>query len=72
MSSVGQGVFEVRIRTAVEHRIFYVAKFEDAVYVLHSFEKKSRKTPKRDVELGRKRYAELLHVRREIRKDGPP
>jgi phage-related protein len=37
-----------------------VAKFEDAVYVLHVFAKKTRKASSLDLELGEKRYRELL------------
>jgi len=38
-----------------------------AVYVLHAFEKKAQKTPKRDLELGRSRYRDLLEARRKGR-----
>jgi phage-related protein len=31
----------------------------DAVYVLHAFQKKSRATSQRDVDIARKRYATL-------------
>ncbi len=63
MKSVGPGVYEIRADD--EHgnnvgRCFYVAKFGDAVWVLHSFVKKARKTPKGDLESGIKRYKELL------------
>ncbi len=44
MAGVGPGVYEVRIRTAVEHRVFYVAKFAEGVYVLHAFQKKTQQT----------------------------
>ena len=44
MPVVGPGVREIRIHTALEHRIMYAAKFADAVYVLHAFEKRSRRT----------------------------
>lgn len=64
MPSVGPGVMEIRIHTGVEHRVFYVAKFDERVYVLRAFEKKGRKTSKRDVELGRERLSELLARRR--------
>lgn len=70
MSSVGPGVVEIRIHEEQEHRVFYVAKFEEAVYVLHAFEKKTQKTSKRDIDLARTRYAELLRLRRERRKQG--
>jgi phage-related protein len=63
MVSVGPGVYELRIRTAVEHRIFYVAKFAEGIYVLHAFHKKTQQTPQRDVELGRERYREVLKQR---------
>lgn len=64
MSSVGAGVQEIRVRTGREHRVFYVAKFEEAVYVLHAFEKKTRKTAKADLDLARSRLRELLRTRR--------
>jgi phage-related protein len=41
------------------YRVLYVARFEDAVFVLHCFQKKTRATSKRDVELAAKRYREL-------------
>ena len=64
MSSVGSGVQEIRVSTGREHRVFYIAKFEEAVYVLHAFEKKNRKTPKGDLELARLRLSELVRKRR--------
>jgi phage-related protein len=63
MSVVGPGVSEIRIRTEVEHRIFYVAKFEEAVYVLHAFEKKTQKTSKHDIDLARTRLAQVVAKR---------
>ena len=60
MPDIGPGVREIRIRTDVEHRVFYVAKFSEAVYVLHAFEKRSRKTPKRELQLARDRLRDLL------------
>jgi phage-related protein len=45
MASVGQGVREIRIQTELAYRVFYLATFEEAVYVLHAFEKRTRKTP---------------------------
>jgi phage-related protein len=38
MPSVGLGVQEIRVRTGGEHRVFYIAKLAEAVYVLHAFE----------------------------------
>ena len=34
----------------------YVAKFEEAIYVLHSFQKKTRKTSRNNVKIARARY----------------
>jgi phage-related protein len=63
MTSVGPGVREIRIQIDLAHRVFYVATFEEAVYVLHAFEKKTRKTSRRDLKLGRERYLDLLKKR---------
>ena len=52
MNTVGQGVKEIRIRDAAgAFRVIYVAKFADAVYVLHCFQKKTGKTSKADLDL---------------------
>jgi phage-related protein len=45
MNTVGQNVKEIRIRDeAGAFRVLYVAKFADAIYVLHGFQKKTEKT----------------------------
>ncbi|MEQ1898491.1 MAG: type II toxin-antitoxin system RelE/ParE family toxin [Vicinamibacterales bacterium] len=64
MVTVGPGVVEIRIRTRLAHRVFYVAKFDEAVYVLSAFEKKTRKTPPAEIALARLRLGELLGRRR--------
>ena len=61
MSTIGQGVREIRIReTDGAFRVIYVAKFEAAVYVLHCFQKKTRKTSREDIALATRRYKDLL------------
>ena len=65
MTTVGPGVREIRVHTETEHRVCYVARFAEAIYVLHAFEKRTQKTPARDIELARTRYRELLEWRRE-------
>lgn len=61
MNTVGQGVKEIRIRdTTGAFRVMYVAKFADAVYVLHCFQKKTEKTSKADLNLAAKRYRDLI------------
>jgi phage-related protein len=61
MNTVGRGAREIRIRDAAgAFRVLYVAKFEDAVYVLHCFQKKTQKTSKADLDLAAQRYRDLL------------
>jgi phage-related protein len=49
MMTVGAGVCEIPIRTGLEHRVFYLAKYEEAVYVIHAFEKPTRQTREADI-----------------------
>lgn len=63
MSSIGLGVVEIRIHEPSEHRVLYVAKFHEAIYVLHAFEKKSQKTEKRDIEITKQAYKDVLKIR---------
>jgi phage-related protein len=65
MSTVGKGVEEIRIRTDDAYRIFYVARFEEAVYVLHAFQKKTQKTSRSDIELGQQRCKQMLQQRQD-------
>jgi phage-related protein len=61
MNTIGQGVREIRIRDeAGLFRVIYVAKFAEAVYVLHCFQKKTQKTSKADLDLAAKRYRDLV------------
>ena len=64
MPSVGLGVNEIRVREdGGAFRVIYVAKFSEAVYVLHAFQKKVPKTSKQDIELARRRLRELIQER---------
>ena len=63
MPSVGLGVREIRIHTGTEHRVIYVARFAEAVYVLHAFEKRARRTPRDDLDLARQRLRSLINQR---------
>ena len=69
MTTVGPGVIEIRVHTRLEHRVFYVAKFDEAVYVLHAFEKRTRQTPQSEIALAQKRLADL--IRRRAQKPEP-
>jgi len=58
-------VQEIRIKDESGiFRVVYVAKFEDAVYVLHCFQKKTQRTTKGDLDLASKRYAELVQEKK--------
>ena len=57
MPVVGPGVYEIRVRErAGAFRVIYVARFDEAVYVLHAFQKKTPKTSRLDIEVARRRY----------------
>jgi phage-related protein len=64
MPSVGPGVREIRVHADGAFRVLYIAKFDEAIYVLHAFEKKSRRTPKPDIALADARYRALVNERR--------
>jgi phage-related protein len=53
------------VRAGGAHRVIYVAKFAEAIYVLHAFQKQSRKTARTDIELARRRFRVLVHDRRQ-------
>ena len=57
MPSAGTGACEIRVRdVAGAFRAVYVTKFAEAIYVLHVFQKKTRKTARADLALARQRY----------------
>jgi len=64
MPSIGLGVNEIRVRAAAAFRLIYVVNFREAIYVLHAFQKKSRKTSRVDVDLARRRFRALIEERR--------
>jgi phage-related protein len=63
MPTIGTDVWEIRIQSEDAYRVIYVAKFEEAIYVLHAFEKKAQKTAKHNIELARSRFRELVRNR---------
>ena len=61
---VGSGTKEIRINLDDGwFRVMYVAKFAEAVYVLHCFKKKSRVTSKQDKEIASNRYRAVIKER---------
>jgi len=60
MKTIGAGVREIRIRCSDSaFRVIYTARIGNNVYVLHAFQKKSQRTPHRDIELARRRLKEI-------------
>ena len=62
----GPGTRELRIREeSGAYRVMYVAKFEEAIYVLHCFQKKTQATSKQDKTIAAGRYQAVVRVRKE-------
>ena len=65
MPSVGKGVEELRIwDESGSFRVIYLARLQEAVYVLHAFQKKTRTTSQRDIEIAKGRYTEMMRGRK--------
>ncbi|MFJ3465738.1 type II toxin-antitoxin system RelE/ParE family toxin [Achromobacter spanius] len=63
VATVGAGVYEIRVRDEESRgifRIMYVAKFEDAIHVLHCFQKKTKATAQTDIDLAKERYSDVV------------
>jgi phage-related protein len=57
--AIGSGAYEIRVHVMGEWRVIYVAKFEDVVYVLHAFQKKTQATRQQDIDVARRRYRQI-------------
>lgn len=65
MHPIGAGVEEIRISEGSgAYRVLYTARLAEAVYVIHAFQKKTRATSQRDVEIARLRFRQLMRGRR--------
>jgi len=66
--TVGSGVFEIRhSEDGDQYRLIYVAKFKEAIYVLHVItKKKTQKTTKHDIDLAKGRFNELVERRKKL------
>lgn len=63
MPSIGKGVEEIRIcDESGTYRIIYTARLADAIYILHAFKKKTQATAKRDIDLAKVRFDELMRT----------
>ncbi len=63
MQVIGSGACEIRVRAGGQYRLIYVAKFAEAIYVLHAFVKKSQTTRLQDIRTARDRYRALIEKR---------
>ena len=59
MKSIGRGVREFRISEGGQYRAFYLVRRNEGVYILHAFEKRTRRTAKSDIDLGRQRFKSI-------------
>lgn len=66
MESIGRGIWELKEQDErTWYRVIYMAKVGNKIFVLHCFEKASRKTEKTDLAIAKKRYSAVLAVLRE-------
>ncbi len=60
MPGIGKGVREIRVSDRPgEFRVIYVANVGTSIFVLHSFHKKTQKTPRRDIDLAQARFRQI-------------
>ncbi len=65
---VGAGTKEIRVKDASGiYRVMYLAKFEEAIYVLHCFQKKTQATSKHDKAIAHARYRAVVSARKATR-----
>ncbi len=61
--SFGDGLFELRLKGAEGiARVFFCTLIGRRIMMLHSFVKKTLKTPLREIEIARKRMKEIKHA----------
>lgn len=70
MESIGKGVWELKASNdRTWYRLIYLTRIGDAFYVLHAFEKSSRKTDRRDLDIARSRLKSILAQLRTAREE---
>jgi len=55
LTTIGQGVREIRVQHEGQYRVIYIVKYIEAIYVLHAFRKKTQKTSRQNIEIARAR-----------------
>jgi phage-related protein len=69
MASIGPGIYELKEGDErTWYRVIYLSKVEDVIHVLHCFEKRSRKTDRRDLNIARERLSRVRQRIQEQRK----
>ena len=69
MESIGAGVYELKERDErAWYRVTFLSKVDDVIYVLHCFEKQSRKTDQRDLKIAKERLSRVRKRMEEKRK----
>lgn len=62
---IGAGTREIRIKDSTGiYRVIYVAKFDEAIYILHCFQKKTEATTKHDKDIAEARYRAVAQRRK--------
>lgn len=70
MQNLGSGIMEIRVRDiSGAFRVAYVAKFAEAIYCLHAFQKKTQKTAPKDLEIIKTRYVAVVALHKEQQND---
>lgn len=60
--AMGGGLFELRLKAAEGiARVFYCTVVDRRIVVLHQFVKKSPQTPRRELEIARRRMKDVRH-----------
>lgn len=62
MHSIGRGVREIRIHSDGEYRVIYITRLHETIYVLHAFQKKTKKTSRNDIHLATARLKLLRDI----------
>ncbi|MGF6241249.1 phage-related protein [Paraburkholderia sp. GAS38] len=64
-AAVGPSTREIRVKESDGiYRVMYVSKFEEAIYVLHCFQKKTQATSRHDCEIAEVRYRAIVNERK--------
>ena len=63
MPLIGKGAEEIRLWDDTgTYRVIYTARIADSIYVLHAFQKKTQSTTKRDIDIAKERYTQLMRT----------